>query len=317
MSGDFMGGGGQSFPFDNVGDTVTGVILGPNPYEKRVQTKTDGSGEPKTFPDGSPMTMFQVRLQTQVRDPSNPFDDGVRSVFLKWKSQAAVQLAVRAAGAQDLAVGGTLTLQFVGEEPPSKRGQQPVKLWRAHYVPPPPGFMAEQAPGSAPGQWGGQQNQPQQQWPQQQPPAAGVPLIPAQQQWPQYQSEFTYAPAPQQPQWPNAAPQYGPPQTVPGTPPPVMSGPPPAAMNHHGQPQAPQPPDWAQPAPQQQPPAQPFPDPWAGVQATPAPPPAPVSAQPVLDAGQQSVIDRLRQQAMAQGGQLPPPPPQQQQEIPY
>ncbi len=316
MTGDFMGGGGQSFPFDKVGDTVTGVIQGPNPYEKRTQTKTDGSGLAKTFPDGTPMTMFQVRLLTNLRDPANQFDDGIRSVFLKWKSQAAVQTAVRAAGAQDLAVGGTLTLQFVGEEPPTSRGQQPVKLWRAHYVAPPPGFMVEQAPSAQPGAWG-PQNPPQQ---PQYPPQPQYAPQPAAQPWPQPEPTWTAPPQPmhpgpnpQQPQW-GPPPQYGPPQAVPGTPPPVMAGPPPG-VNHHGQPQAPQPPDWAQP-PMPQAPVQP--DPWAGTQATPVPPAVPVSAQPrQLTEGEMSVVERLRAQALqphATGAPLPPPP---NQEIPY
>jgi hypothetical protein len=42
-----MGGGGSAFPFDNIGDTVTGEIIS---MENRAQTEEDGS--PKTFSNG-------------------------------------------------------------------------------------------------------------------------------------------------------------------------------------------------------------------------------------------------------------------------
>ena len=136
MADDFMGGGAKSVPFETVGDSVTGTLL--DLPEKRVQTDIE-NGTPKTFPDGSPKTMFAVRLQTTLRDPGDPFDMGERTIFLKWKSLQAVQAAIRASGAPGPEVGGQLTLTLAGFEAAPKRGWNPIKLWNAQYVPPPPG----------------------------------------------------------------------------------------------------------------------------------------------------------------------------------
>jgi hypothetical protein len=48
----------------------------------------------------------------------------------------AVATAVRASGSKGLEVGGTLTVTFVGEEPPQQRGLSPRKLWEATYAQP-------------------------------------------------------------------------------------------------------------------------------------------------------------------------------------
>jgi hypothetical protein len=48
----------------------------------------------------------------------------------------AVATAVRAAGGKGLEEGGTLTVTFVGEEPPVTRGMSARKLWSASYVQP-------------------------------------------------------------------------------------------------------------------------------------------------------------------------------------
>jgi hypothetical protein len=141
---DFMGGGGKNFPFDNIGDMVTGTIIS---VAKRQQTDLT-TGEPKTWPNGEPRYMFNIQLQTSIRD--DEFDDGVRSINVKWQSQKAVQEAVRRAGAQKLEPGGQLSLKYTGNGP---RGNfpQPPKLWGANYVPPSPGdeFMHDDSVATA------------------------------------------------------------------------------------------------------------------------------------------------------------------------
>ena len=139
---DFMGGGGKSVPFDNVGDSVGGLIVAPP--ERRQQTDID-SGAPKVFADGSPMTMFAIRIQTELRDPEDPTDTGERVLYLKWKSLDAVRSAIRASGAKGLEVGGFLILTLTGFGPRKKAAHNPPKLWAAQYVPPDPNtaFMAE------------------------------------------------------------------------------------------------------------------------------------------------------------------------------
>ena len=130
---DFMAGGAKTVPFDNIGDSVTGVVIAPP--EPRRQTDPE-TGEPKTFKNGQPMIMWAVRIATNLRDPQDPYDDGERMIYLKWKSQDAVKNAVRASGARGLEPGGTLTLTMSGFGPKTKSAWNPPKEWTARYVPP-------------------------------------------------------------------------------------------------------------------------------------------------------------------------------------
>jgi hypothetical protein len=128
---DFMGGGAKSFPFDNVGDTVTGRITD---VQKRQQTDLT-TGEPKTWANGEPRWMYSITLQTDLRE--DEWDDGVRAVNVKWQSQKAVQDAVRKAGAKKLEIGGKLSLKYTGNGPKGNY-PQPPKLWAAQYQAPDP-----------------------------------------------------------------------------------------------------------------------------------------------------------------------------------
>lgn len=132
------GEGGNSFPFDNVGDSVTGLVRSMREVQ---QTDLD-TGQPATWPDGRPKTMIAVELATDLREGDG--DDGARTVYLRGSikpesqsSLAAVRSAVKAVtGGYALHVGGRLTLSFVGEEPAQKRGYSPRKLYSASYVAP-------------------------------------------------------------------------------------------------------------------------------------------------------------------------------------
>lgn len=137
-----LGGGGNAFPFDNIGDSVTGQIIG---IEEQQQTDMD-SGLPAVWDNGAPKMMVRVELQTQLSDPTNPGDDGKRAVYLKGSrkaetqsTMAAVLTAVRnASGATTLQVGGTLTLTYASDGVASKRGWNPPKQYTATYDPAPP-----------------------------------------------------------------------------------------------------------------------------------------------------------------------------------
>jgi hypothetical protein len=140
---EFMGGGGaRSVKFERIGDSVTGLVLGPP--RKRVQTDFN-TGEVKTYKDGSPRYMYVVELQTELRDPEDAQDDGMRALFLKWHSLNAVRQAITNVGAKGLRRGGVLTLTFTGTEPPPGGRGNPVKLYSASYIPPDDGFMSDQA----------------------------------------------------------------------------------------------------------------------------------------------------------------------------
>jgi hypothetical protein len=181
-----LGGEGNSFPFDRIGDKVYGMVID---LVDRQQTDMEGTataGQPSTWPNGDPKMMSIVTLQTELRD--SPTDDGKRTVPLtgskKPESQsrmAAVIGAVKLAtnGSTALQYGGYLGLAFTGEKPPAQRGLSATKLYSAIYKAPameldqPP--KVQQAP--AQGQQQGQRQSDWQsggagpQWAQQEPPA--------------------------------------------------------------------------------------------------------------------------------------------------
>ena len=179
----FFGDSSKSAKFDAVGDTVGGPITHIGEARQQTDFRT---GELLTWNDGSPRMQLPVTVQTSLRDPSNPTDDGKRTFYIKGEMKKAVQAALTAAGAK-MAVGGVLTISYVGEEP--TKGF-PKKLYAATYAPPAPGA-------------GFFDQQPQQAAPQ---PVAQ----PVQQQAPQYTPEqyaAMQAATQQQVQQPQATPQ--------------------------------------------------------------------------------------------------------------
>lgn len=139
------GGDGTSFQFEPVGAVVSGLITGMT-EQPQTDVKTK---EPKTFKDGSPMTMYVVTLQTDLRNSAGlaepvATDTGLRSVYLKGSkkpeeqtSLGAVLGAVKTAtGGTALAIGGKLTLQYIGDGPRTQAGFNPPKKYAAAYEPP-------------------------------------------------------------------------------------------------------------------------------------------------------------------------------------
>ena len=154
---DLASGGSASFPFQNIGDSVTGKILN---LEELQQTDLQ-TGEVKTFTNGQPMVMYRVELQTNLRD--GEMDDGVRSVYLKGSKKAesqsslaaVLQAVLTATGRAALTVGGTLTLPYVGDGMAKGRGFSAPKQYSAQYAAPsvsldPQPAAAPQAPPPGP-----------------------------------------------------------------------------------------------------------------------------------------------------------------------
>lgn len=140
---DFLNGSNaKAFPFDNVGDTVKGVIM----EMKKVQQTDMDTGKPVYWDNGDPKMMLRITLQTDLQDDGE--DEGVRSVYLRGgnytaatgkgtSSLVAVKDAVRRSGSSDgIQVGGQLTMQYSGEGTKSNRGYSAPKLYTAHYVAP-------------------------------------------------------------------------------------------------------------------------------------------------------------------------------------
>jgi hypothetical protein len=92
--------------------------------------------------------MVVVTLQTQLRDPQNPGDSGLRTVYLRWHSLNAVRDAIRAAGCNKPEIGAMLQLTYSSNGPkPDNRKFNPAKLYTARYKPAPP--PSAQAAGDA------------------------------------------------------------------------------------------------------------------------------------------------------------------------
>lgn len=140
-----LGGGVASAKFDHHGDQIKGVIT--EEPDLRQQTDFD-SGQPKFWDDGKPMMQLVVTLSTDQRDPSNSEDDGTRRLYVKGKLQQAVASAIRKAGAKGLEVGGTLTVTYIGDDEPKRRGMSGAKLYTADYVPAAASFLTQPEPAT-------------------------------------------------------------------------------------------------------------------------------------------------------------------------
>lgn len=127
--------GGRSFKFDQPGASVSGTVASAEVVQKR----NFDTNELEFWSDGKPVQQIRVTVQTNLRDPSDPEDDGQRSVYVKgWGDQLrAFRAALKAAGANDIAVGGTFTATYVrdGELPAGKRGFPP-KVYEYRYQAP-------------------------------------------------------------------------------------------------------------------------------------------------------------------------------------
>ena len=190
MGLDIGGAEGNSFPFNNIGDSVTGQIL----TLEEVQQTDMKTGE-LTFWNNNPAQpkmMYRVTLQTDLRD--DPSDDGKRAIYLrgsrkpeKKSSLGAVLQAVKAAtGGTSLDPGATVTLAYVGDGIAQTRGFDPPKQYEAQYRPAPMNLGEQQ-----------QTQPPAQAAPPQQPPTQQQPPAPAQQP-PQQAAQQAQGPTPEQ-----------------------------------------------------------------------------------------------------------------------
>ncbi|OZC62332.1 hypothetical protein CH267_02005 [Rhodococcus sp. 06-621-2] len=143
-----MGSSIPSAKFEAFGTTVGGPI----DAEPELKNQTDfTTGEVLTWKDGSPRQQLVVTVQTSLRDPQNPDDDGKRKIYIKGQMQKAVTQAVRNARAAQLDVGGTLTVTYTNDGVPAARGLSAPKEYSATYTPPAAAFVqGEQQPQAAP-----------------------------------------------------------------------------------------------------------------------------------------------------------------------
>lgn len=133
--------------FDVVGATISGTVK--SAPRERQQTKF-GSQEPDFWPNGDPKMQILVDLQTDQR--ADMSDDGARTLYVaSGNMKRAISEAIRAANSSDIEPGGTLTVQYVGNDPASKNPANPAKMYAAQYTAPTSAF-AQQPAAAAPAQ---------------------------------------------------------------------------------------------------------------------------------------------------------------------
>ncbi|MGW6255464.1 hypothetical protein [Streptomyces sp. NPDC055085] len=152
---DFMSGGVKSCSFKGQpGISWSGEIL----EMRKEQARDYDTGDLKTWQDGNPVMQFVFKIQTDVRDPALPDDDGVRGLYIATPAQKkAVQDAVRAAAAQRPEVGGRITLTYTHDDVAAQKNPRynPPKAYKAVYeapnpFPPADGGWGSQAAPAAP-----------------------------------------------------------------------------------------------------------------------------------------------------------------------
>ena len=136
-----FGGGGKAAKFDEIGDTVEGII---EDVVVSQQTSMEDN-TPLTWADGRPREQLVVTLATDARDGDD--DDGIRKLYAKGgkyevaegtgtSMKDAIGDAVKKAGARTIDQGGKLKVGFSGMGKKTNRGYSAPKLYRATYEPP-------------------------------------------------------------------------------------------------------------------------------------------------------------------------------------
>ena len=117
-----------SLSFDNmpIGTTYTGVIT---VLPRLVQSLEFGTKKPKTWPDGNAVMAVVIGLNVNGE---------ARSLWATKPSSmfAALVAAQKAAGGTPMAIGGTLHVRLIGEQPGKNPKLHPAKQYQAKYVPP-------------------------------------------------------------------------------------------------------------------------------------------------------------------------------------
>jgi hypothetical protein len=141
------GAGGRYFPFLRIGDSVEGEVVDV----KILQARDMISKDLKFWPSGDPMYNVVPTLQTNLRDPQDHEDDGLRSPYVKWggASRMALQQGLGQAGMDDIVIGCWMRMTYVGDGP-AQRGMNAPKLYEFAFRPPTQGAGLNRLPQGAP-----------------------------------------------------------------------------------------------------------------------------------------------------------------------
>jgi hypothetical protein len=124
------GTGAPAVKFAEIGDSIKGEIID----KQTMQQRDFITGQPKFWDDGGPMWQVIYTLATNRHDDEE--DDGERRLFAKSGVLTAIKLAVKDAGVRNTEIGGILAVKFVSVGTPSRRGNNPPKVFDARYRPP-------------------------------------------------------------------------------------------------------------------------------------------------------------------------------------
>lgn len=203
----WSGGGGKSLSWKNVpvGTSYAGTITVVHPPQ---QITDPVDNKPVFKKDGvTPKLQARLDLATSYRDPSDPDDDGARSLYVGGWMTGAIGDAIRKATGKvgPPEVGAVLRVTLIAREENENRALNPTNKFSAEYVPPTAAatgdFYGGGQPAAAPS-------------PQPQYPLPGVPAQP--------QPQYAPPPPPQPPQpQPQPQPQYAPPPPMQYAPAPV------------------------------------------------------------------------------------------------
>lgn len=137
-----------------VGYVVTGVVTEIRTNVQ--QTELDGTPKWWDVEMTRPMEQIVVVLQTDLREDAG--DDGLRSLYVRggkteasdpgFSMQNAIYEAGKAVGTP-VAPGGTLSVKYMGDAAPKKKGFDGMKLYKAMFKPGDP-FAAPAAATPAP-----------------------------------------------------------------------------------------------------------------------------------------------------------------------
>lgn len=132
-----MGSSLPSCAFHEIGVAHEGTIAALDVMQARVFGKPDVLD---FWKDGQPKMQAVITLKTDERDPEIDNDNGLRRLFVSSKNMRnAIAGAVKKCGASGLAVGGTLGVKYIRDDPDGKNKANLPKVYGAKYDPPPPG----------------------------------------------------------------------------------------------------------------------------------------------------------------------------------
>lgn len=130
---DFLMGGGGSYASFADPARYEGVVLD---FEVRQQRDLK-TGELKTWPDGNPVNILFISLQTDEHEDED--DDGVRNIWAGYAMRQAIKKAVKDAKAEKMERRGWLAIEWKGkQEKPKKRGFEGAKIYNVEYEAPDP-----------------------------------------------------------------------------------------------------------------------------------------------------------------------------------